>query len=329
MSRGVTGKATETLWPEGTLVSVFVTDELVGIDREAEIHRAFELACIVRGKQVRHLPGFHAVMGPGDVCLVPPWEAHSWRTMESHTVALSVHFLPQFLGEEMIGNASWLSLFACPPEQRPRTVDEQMRQEILTFVQFLSRGTPTYTWYERRRLPQQRRSAGKLVQIVYQTVPGGNDLPPAWQEAVRHDLVRILIALYRGWSHRTARTGLANTTVGDLSAVMPAISLTMHGESPVARVSLEHAAEACNLSVTHFRRLFRRTMGITFARFELHQRLAEAERLLHSTDLTLEQIAEKCAFTDASHLSRLFKRLHGHTAAQHRKLTASRTMSDQ
>jgi transcriptional regulator GlxA family with amidase domain len=61
-------------------------------------------------------------------------------------------------------------------------------------------------------------------------------------------------------------------------------------------------------------------MGVTFGRFELHQRLALAEHLLLSTNLGLAAIAGKCDFADVSHFHRTFAKLYGETPGRYREL---------
>lgn len=319
VSATLVARAIDTLWGEGKLVTVYISEQLQPIAREAEMHRAFEFTCITKGREIRRSPGLHVELGPGDVCLVPPWEPHAWEPMEPGTTCLSVHFLPQFLGEEMIGGVSWLSFFACPADQRPRALDGEMRREILAFAQYLSRGQPTHVWRERRRLPRVKISRQEETLVVYQMMSGGRDLPPAWEDGIRCDLLHIFVTLYRAWGKRHEVVQRPLVRAGDLSVLMPAIALTMLGPDNARRVAVDEAAEACSLSSSYFRRLFERTMGMSFSKFEMRQRLAAAERLLHNSDLTVARIAENCGFTDASHLNRLFNSLHGHTAAQHRK----------
>ena len=135
---------------------------------------------------------------------------------------------------------------------------------------------------------------------------------------MRYDLLRMLVALYQNWEDRDHPDPQSAVRVGDLSAVMPAIRLSMSSSQKLRRFSLAEAARACSLSQTHFRRVFRRAMGTTYARFEVLQRVAAAERLLHASSLTLDVVAERCGFTDGSHLDRLFRSVYGHTAGFHR-----------
>jgi AraC family transcriptional regulator len=75
---------------------------------------------------------------------------------------------------------------------------------------------------------------------------------------------------------------------------------------PVADV-----ADACGLSVNHFSRAFRRSVGKPPHRWLLDRRITRARELLRDTDLSLADIALGCGFAEQSHFTRVFTRLVG------------------
>ncbi|MGE7139272.1 helix-turn-helix domain-containing protein [Luteibacter sp. NPDC031894] len=75
---------------------------------------------------------------------------------------------------------------------------------------------------------------------------------------------------------------------------------------PVAAV-----AEACGLSVNHFSRAFRRSMGKPPHRWLLDRRIDRARELLRDTTLSLADIALACGFAEQSHFTRVFTRTVG------------------
>jgi AraC-like DNA-binding protein len=64
-------------------------------------------------------------------------------------------------------------------------------------------------------------------------------------------------------------------------------------------------------------------MGVSFGRFDLRRRLVEASRLLLSSGESVQSIAERCGFTDRSHLLRMFRRQYGKTPTEFRSAGAS------
>ncbi|QDE38359.1 helix-turn-helix transcriptional regulator [Luteibacter pinisoli] len=70
-------------------------------------------------------------------------------------------------------------------------------------------------------------------------------------------------------------------------------------------------ADACGLSVNHFSRAFRRSLGKPPHRWLLDRRIARARELLQTTSLSLADIALACGFAEQSHFTRVFARLVG------------------
>jgi transcriptional regulator GlxA family with amidase domain len=72
-------------------------------------------------------------------------------------------------------------------------------------------------------------------------------------------------------------------------------------------VSLARLAQECGLSVSHFSRQFRRSVGEPPHRWLMRQRLEHAKVLLRDTPLSLAEIAATCGFCDQSHFTRCFR----------------------
>lgn len=75
---------------------------------------------------------------------------------------------------------------------------------------------------------------------------------------------------------------------------------------PVADV-----AEACGLSVNHFSRAFRRSIGKPPHRWLLDRRIRRAQDMLRINHLSLADIALACGFAEQSHFTRVFTRTVG------------------
>jgi AraC-like DNA-binding protein len=84
-------------------------------------------------------------------------------------------------------------------------------------------------------------------------------------------------------------------------------------------ISLEALAADVRLSVYHFARAFRQSMGISPHRYVMQQRVKKAQQLLAATDLSLANIAVAAGFADQSHFSRHFHRLVGTTPSGFRR----------
>jgi AraC-like DNA-binding protein len=76
-------------------------------------------------------------------------------------------------------------------------------------------------------------------------------------------------------------------------------------------IALEALAEVAQLSVHHFARAFRESLGTPPHKYIVKRRVQHAQQLLRNTDLPLSEIAIVAGFTDQSHLARHFRAITG------------------
>ncbi len=250
-----------------------------------EYHGGFEVGAVLTGELERESSTGRVRMGPGEVWLLAMWEPHGWRVAKRHTSDVTVVFRPDFLGEEDLEGISWLSLFAASPNDRPRAATSRARGKILSLAQ------------EMRKEIEQKE--------------------PGWHTAVRLDLLRMLLELSRQWGRRGVSPQHGRTSTSNLARIMPAIDL-VH-EQPARPAGLAEAAATCGFSPTHFKRIFRGTMGVRFGQFALRTRLAMAAQRLLTTDESHEVIAAGAGFFDASHLHRSFVKHYGCSPGTYRR----------
>jgi AraC family transcriptional regulator len=80
-----------------------------------------------------------------------------------------------------------------------------------------------------------------------------------------------------------------------------------------SRLTIDMLAREAGLSVAHFSRAFRETMGRAPHQYLLSMRLEKARRLLEAPDANLSDVAHRTGFADQAHFTRLFKRSYGIT----------------
>jgi AraC family transcriptional regulator len=76
-------------------------------------------------------------------------------------------------------------------------------------------------------------------------------------------------------------------------------------------VLLKEVARECRLSVSHFSRAFRRSMGMAPHNWLLAHRIEVAKEKLRDGGLSLSDVALTCGFANQSHLTRVFTRMVG------------------
>jgi len=91
-------------------------------------------------------------------------------------------------------------------------------------------------------------------------------------------------------------------------------------ESLDSHITLERMASAAHLSVFHFARQFKESVGLPPHQYVIGRRVKRAEQLLRpETDQSLAQIAASAGFSDQSQLTHHFKRLIGVTPGAFRR----------
>jgi transcriptional regulator GlxA family with amidase domain len=86
-------------------------------------------------------------------------------------------------------------------------------------------------------------------------------------------------------------------------------------------------AELAHASESHFIRMFRRVVGCTPARHVQERRVSRAAELLERTNLTIDEIAERCGFANRFHFSRVFAQRMVEPPGRYRSLHGARTAS--
>ena len=76
-------------------------------------------------------------------------------------------------------------------------------------------------------------------------------------------------------------------------------------------VALADIARECQLSVSHFSRAFRQSMGVAPHRWLQNRRVELAKDLLRDRESSLSEIALRCGFADQSHFTRVFTQRAG------------------
>jgi AraC-like DNA-binding protein len=254
------------------------------------IHHSLEVGILLVGEQQRFYEGWSCRAVPGDVWLIPVLEPHGWEAAPAHSEIVVLHFLPELLGNEMIGDLHWLASFAAPAPGRPRVRTEEVREQVLAIGHEL--------WTEI------------------------HDRPYAWTTVLRANLLRLLAILNRHWERPRNSATSGGINASNLARIMPVLSTIQ--QDPARRMALSEAAGLCGLGWRQFQRVFSQTLGVGFQRFCLRGRLAQAERLLIGTDLAVEAVATASGFVDLPHLHRHFVKHYGCTPGAFRRRVQAR-----
>lgn len=133
-----------------------------------------------------------------------------------------------------------------------------------------------------------------------------DDKPLGFTEAASTLLVLLLIDIARLSSRQLSKRSLQSHPL--LTGVFSFIE--KHYRSPI---SLCDVAKAVNRSPAYLTDFVRRETGRTVLGWIIERRLTEARRLLLTTNLSVERIAELVGYLGTAHFIRQFRRLHDKT----------------
>lgn len=90
-------------------------------------------------------------------------------------------------------------------------------------------------------------------------------------------------------------------------------------------LTLSQIAEAMGVSKFHLDRVFLSRTGCTPVQYITRRRMARAQTLLASTELTVRRVAEQCGYANYNYFTALFRRTVGMTPGEYRKIAQGRT----
>ncbi len=138
---------------------------------------------------------------------------------------------------------------------------------------------------------------------------------PITQLAVRQIIERlVLVTVGQGEvSGRIRRRSVVPAWLDESLAIL-------RQADPARLPSAAFLANRAGLNRDYFTECFARITGRTFAEFVRQLRIDAAQRLIgERPDLSLQQVAERCGFTEAAHFTREFKRTTGITPSRWRE----------
>lgn len=110
-----------------------------------------------------------------------------------------------------------------------------------------------------------------------------------------------------------------NPAAAEVSSITIAPALSFIEDNYMTKFPVEHLAELCHLSQTHFRRTFQAIMRVSPLTYLNNIRIMNACSLLRNTNHTILSIAETTGFTTLSNFNRHFSQMMGISPRDYRK----------
>jgi AraC-like DNA-binding protein len=91
------------------------------------------------------------------------------------------------------------------------------------------------------------------------------------------------------------------------------------GANYMRPITLKDAAREAGFTPTYFSKKFKELAGISFKDYLTHLRLKESVRLLRSTRMSIQEIAEACGFSGSNYFGDVFHSVYGVSPREYRK----------
>lgn len=125
------------------------------------------------------------------------------------------------------------------------------------------------------------------------------------------ELLLLLARTDKAADVRRLIAGLFTATNKDFAATIEA--------NLYENLSVDELAHLCGMSLSSFKRTFRKAFGAAPATYIRQQRMERATKLLRRTEQRVSEVAFDCGFQDLAHFSRTFQKIYGMSPTEWRR----------
>lgn len=155
----------------------------------------------------------------------------------------------------------------------------------------------------------------RLAEIIYRlrdTILAADMYSPVEQQFLAGQLVIECARVGKS-------AGTETMEMGYVRKIKPAVLYIRENFADQEAMRQARIAQVCDMSVSHFRAVFKRETGMSVRDFIIQTRLAKAAHLLKNTDASVLSIALESGFGQVSCFNRVFSRVFGQTPSGFRK----------
>ncbi len=259
----------------------------------AHYHSYIELLFGLEGEFRIFLNGSWHQWKAGDLVVISAEEVHHIYALSDHGgTYIVVRFMPEFLQNDLAGSG------IDPGYLRPLLSSEALQEKVIS---------------------REEMHGSEVPRLFHKILKETGEKEYAYELAVRSHLLGIYLWMIRYW-HRQ-NPAFFNYTARDrelFRALEPA--LTYMNENFRQNISAGSLAELCGFSYSYFSRSFQRLMHRKIPDYLNSLRVAEAEKLLISTSMSVTEIALATGFETSSYFIKIFRRYKNLSPRQFRKM---------
>ena len=260
-------------------------DQAVGIHH----HEFFEIDYVMRGKTRLELEGGKRELRAGDFCFLSPGLRHDIVPMR---------------GAQVIS-------ITIPGITVEQTLYRLLRRDNILTNFFRSALDNNKTGYLLVAVPQERRILEIIRGILHEHFAGeeyASDIIP--------DHLAILFAFIL---RRSGGQYERHSSEAERLSAPPMLAILKYIQTNYKTTSLNSVAEHFHYEPSYLGKQIKAATGKNYTEMIRELRIAEAKRLLRSTNLSMEEVAEQVGYTGRVHFFRSFRKVLGLTPGDYRK----------
>lgn len=256
-------------------------------------HDYFELFYLQQGELTCRVQDHSTPMCEGDLAVI--------SSTHYHTMQLPAH--------GSVSRPRAVTLYFMPEMIRAADVKGEDAEYLLPFLM-----QDTSADYLITQRPDLTQEIFDLIRRIHVELPATSSRA---RLAVKTYLKMILLILVNHYAERHGATEIFNRRQRAIEQLSPLFDyLEGHYQKPL---SIESAAAVLGLSKSHFMRLFKQVTGQPFVIYLNHFRIAKAQMLLASTNLSISEVGLEVGFCDQSYFGFIFRNLMHMTPLQYRR----------
>ena len=271
------------------------TTDCAGSVYPAHYHSYVEMLYGLEGEFQIYLNGSYHSCKSGDLVLISSEEVHHiYAISETGGSYIVVRFTPEFLPSDLTTGRFDSSCL------RPFLSPEALQEKVIS---------------------QKELEGSEIPRLFHKILKEAGEKKFAYELAMRNHILGIYLWMIRYWNRKNP--SLFDCTLADrelLRAMEPALSYM--NENFRQNISACYLAELCGFSYSYFSRSFQRLMHQKIPDYLNGLRVAEAEKLLISTAMSVTEIALATGFGTSSYFIKIFRRYKNLSPRQYRAMLA-------
>ncbi len=259
----------------------------------AHYHSYIELLLGLEGEFQIFLNGSWHLWQEGDLVLISAEEVHHiYARSENGGSYIVVRFVPELLQSDLAGSGLE------PGYLRPLLSPEALQDKVI---------------------PRKDLAGSPVPQLFHRILKESSEKEYAYELAVRNHILGIYLWMIRYWHKKNPASFDYTAKDQELLRVLEP-ALEYMNTNFRQDISVSRLAELCGFSYSYFSRSFQRLMHRKIPDYLNSLRVAEAEKLLISTSLSVTEIALATGFETSSYFIKIFRRYKNLSPLQFRKM---------